>query len=119
MRKELLEDHQPLCKQHCPQKIKFPEDLTVKFNNVQKQLEVPFIVYADLECYTEKIQGCDPNPNSSSSTPYQHHTPSGFGYKVVSEVDAYTKDCVVYRGNNVIETLLDQLLQEDSIFITF
>ena len=36
--------------------IKMPEkgDNMLKFNNVQKQLPVPFVIYADFEAITEK-----------------------------------------------------------------
>ena len=30
----------------------------LKFNNFHKQLPVPFVIYADLEAITKKVQGC-------------------------------------------------------------
>ena len=35
----------------------------LKFNNFHKQLPVPFIIYADFEAITKKVQGCRPNDN--------------------------------------------------------
>ena len=114
-RKDLLENHKELCfKQKC-QTTKFPEkdeDKEVRFKGTQKQLPVPFVIYADFESYTEKIDTCQPNPASSSTTQYQRHTPSGFCYMVVSAADQYTKEPVVYRGENVVETFLDRLIEE-------
>ena len=36
----------------------------LEFNQYQKSVKTPFICYADLECITEKINGCKSNPES-------------------------------------------------------
>ena len=38
----------------------------------------PFILYADLECIIQKIDGCKNNPENSSTTKVSEHIPSGF-----------------------------------------
>ena len=44
------------------QAIKMPEKGSkVKFNNLDKQLPVLFVIYADFEALTGKIQCCKPN----------------------------------------------------------
>ena len=43
---------------------------------------LPFIIYADLECLIEKIDGCKNNPENSSTTKVSEHIPSGFQYHV-------------------------------------
>ena len=87
-----LDKHVELCYQQRAQKIVFPEkDKTVKFQSVKKQLRVPFVIYADFECYTEKIANPANDPNRSSTTAYQHHKPSGFCYMVVSAKQEYTR----------------------------
>ena len=45
------------------QAIKMPlkSDNILKFNNFHKQLPVPFVIYADFEAITKKMQGCRPN----------------------------------------------------------
>ena len=42
---------------------------TMKYNQGEKSIKLPFVVYADLECLLEKIITCQNNPNK--------HTPSG------------------------------------------
>ena len=37
-------------------------------NQYQKSDKAPFIIYADLECLKEKIDGCENNPETSSTT---------------------------------------------------
>lgn len=61
IREDLLLDHEPHCSKHGPQKIKLPnEDNDVLyFMDVQKQLKVPFVIYADFDSYLVK---CDQQP---------------------------------------------------------
>ena len=109
-----LDKHMPLCYQQRAQKIVFPDkEKTVKFKNIKKQLRVPFIIYADFECYTEKIASPPNNPNRTNTTAYQHHKPSGFSYMVVSVKQDYTKAPVVYRGPNVVDTFFDNIIREE------
>ena len=65
IREDLLLDHEPHCSKHGPQKIKLPnEDNDVLyFMDVQKQLKVPFVIYADFESYLVK---CDQQPLNPS-----------------------------------------------------
>ena len=56
-------------------------DNILKFNNFHKQLQVPFVIYADFEAITEKINGCQPNHDKSYTEAYQKHTDCGYGYK--------------------------------------
>ena len=50
----------------------------LKFENHYKQLPIPFVVYADFECFTKPINTCNPNRNESFTFEYQEHEPSGF-----------------------------------------
>ena len=115
IRQDLLDEHKELCYKQKAQTTKFPEkpeDKEVKFKSVKKQLPVPFIIYADFESFTEKIDTCQPDPSKSSTTNYQLHTPSGFSYMVVSSAPQHTREPVVYRGPNVVETFLNMLMDE-------
>ena len=49
------------------QAIKMPEkgDNILKYNNYHKQQPIPFVIYADFEAITEKVQGCQPNNDKS------------------------------------------------------
>ena len=60
----------------------------LRFNNFHKQLPVPFIIYADFEAITKKVQGCRQSEemekdNRSYTEAYQTHEDCGYGYKVV------------------------------------
>ena len=47
------------------QAIRMPKkgESVVQFKNHQRQMPAPFVIYADFEAITEKIQGCEPNKN--------------------------------------------------------
>ena len=109
---ERLSAHAEFCYQQRTQKITFPRDTVARFRNVQRQLRAPFIIYADFECYTTRIDTCVNNPKRSNSTAYQLHEPSGFCCVVVSAADKFTQPAVVYRGDNVVDTFLDHMTRE-------
>ena len=41
-------------------------------------MKLPFVIYADLECSLEKMSTCINNPNESSTTKINKHTPLGY-----------------------------------------
>ena len=56
---------------------------TLEFNQYQKSDKAPFIIYADLECIIEKIDGCKNNPENSSTTKVSKHIPLGFSMSAI------------------------------------
>ena len=50
----------------------------IKYNQGEKSIRSPFIIYADLECLLEKISTCYNNFEESSITEINKHTPSGY-----------------------------------------
>ena len=92
----------------------------LKFNNFHKQLPVPFVIYADFEAITKKVQGCkqseemENEKNKRSYTEaYQTHEDCGSAYKVVCCYDdKYSKDICIYRGENAVYRFMEQMLEE-------
>ena len=54
------------------------KDDVLKYKNIQKQFPLPFVAYADFECFTKPMSSCSPNPEDSYNYNYQKHEPSGF-----------------------------------------
>ena len=78
-------------------------DNILKFDNFHKQFPVPFVIYADFEAITKKMQGCRPNDDKSYTEAYQTHEDCGYGYKVVCcYKDKYSKRIRTYRGENAV-----------------
>ena len=105
----LLADHVPHCKPHGPQRMKMPsgDDTIIHFHHEDHQLRVPFVIYADFECYTEKLAKCIPDAASFTHL-YQQHTPSGYCFHVVSDHPGYKS----YRGPDVVDHFLESLRHE-------
>ena len=50
----------------------------LKYNQGEKSMKVPFIIYAGLESLIEKTSTCHNNPEKLSKTKINKHTPSGY-----------------------------------------
>ena len=92
----------------------------LKFNNFHKQLPVPFVIYADFEAITKKVQGCKQSEEmkkdkdrTSYTEAYQTHEDCGYGYKVVCCYDdKYSKYTRIYRGENAVYKFIEKMLEE-------
>ena len=56
----------------------------LEFNQYQKTDKTPIIIYADLECLIEKIDGCKNNPKNSFTTKVGERISSGFPMSPIS-----------------------------------
>ena len=92
----------------------------LKFNNFHKQLPVPFVIYADFEAITKKVQGCKQSEEMekdkdrrSYTEAYQTHEDCGYGYKVICCYDdKYSKHTRIYRGENAVYKFMEKMLEE-------
>ena len=92
----------------------------LKFNNFHKQLLVPFIIYANFEAITKKVQGCEQSEEMeneknrrSYTEAYQTHEDCGYGYKVVCCYDdKYSKYTCIYIGENAVYKFMEKMLEE-------
>ena len=90
----------------------------LKFNNFHKQLPVPFVIYADFEAITKKVQGSkqseemENEKNKRSYTEaYQTHEDCGYGYKLVC-CYRESKPIQTYRGENAVYKFMEKMLEE-------
>ena len=94
-KEELLEKHIRYCSNNETVCVKMPEPNTMLyFKNYYKQLPIPFVVYADFECFTKPMNTCSPNPKESYNYNYQKHEPSGFCFYVKGVVDKKIKPII-------------------------
>ena len=75
-----LKKHKKVCENHDYCYVEMPEECNkiLKYNEGDKSMRVPFIIYADLECLLEKMNTCHNNPEKSSTTKTNKHKPSGY-----------------------------------------
>ena len=112
-RKQLtLDRHVEDCSKLGLQKVMLPneEEKWVHFKSFRKMLKVPFVIYADFESYTCKIQG--PHNRTQATHAYELHEPSGFAYYIVCADLSLQYQPVVYRGQNVVQKFLECLTRE-------
>ena len=69
----------------------------IKFTNFNKQVFVPFNIYADFECLLKDVDSGINNDRSSYTAEYQDHIPCSFAYKLICVNDKFSKDLVCYR----------------------
>ena len=92
----------------------------LKFDNVHKQLPVPFVIYANFEAITKKVQGCKQSEEmqmekdkKSYTEAYQTHEDCGYGYKVACTLKhKYSRPIRIYRGKNAVYKFLEKMLEE-------
>ena len=89
-----------------------------KIQQLHKQLQVPFVIYTNLEAITKKVQGCKQSEEMekekrSYTEAYQNHEDCGYGYKVVCcYKDKYSKPIQTYRGENAVYKIMERMLEE-------
>ena len=88
----------------------------LELNQHQKSGKAPFIIYADLECIIEKIDGCKNNPDKSSTTKVSKHIPSGFSMSTISSFRSIENKHYVYRGKDCMKKFCE-LLREHAMKI--
>lgn len=63
------------------QAVKMPnKGEKILFKHYQRQLQAPFVIFADFEAITEKVQSYKPNDNDSYTDAYQKHSHCSYGY---------------------------------------
>ena len=71
--------HKRVCKDEDFSNVIMPTVLDTKIFD-----KAPFIIYADLECVIEKINGCKKFFATSSTTKVSEHIPSGFSMSAIT-----------------------------------
>ena len=114
-----LNKHLEYCSNYEGVKIEMPDKGTIlKFKNYYKSEKVPFVVYADFECFIKPIQTCEPNPESSYSKQYQKHKQTSFCYYIKCfDNKVYEPKLVSYTGDDAAQKFVE-MLEEDIREIT-
>ena len=82
-------------------------------------MKLPFVIYSDLECLLEKMSTCINNPNGSSSTKINKHTPSGYSiFTHCSFVESKNK-LHYYRGKDCMKKFSKALREHASKIIDY
>ena len=117
-REDLLEAHRPECKgiSQTAVRVEMPEEGKNKFTfqNHHKKLPAPYVIHADFEALTTKIEGPELDPTKSNTQRTQHHEACSYCYVKV-RCDGQTEAPVEYRGPGAAEHFLRALLEEERV----
>ena len=92
---------------------------TVKYNHGEKSIKIPFTIYADLECLLEKMSTCQNDPNKSSTTKINKHTPSGYSIFTNCSFDESKNKISYYRGDDCMKTFCKDLREHSTKIINY
>ena len=109
--KNKLEAHKKTCENHdyCRVEMRTNDNNKIKYNQGEKSIKLPFIVYADLECLLEKMSTCYNNPKESSTTKINKHTPSGYSIFTHCSFDKSKNKLNYYRGEDCMKKFCKNL----------
>ena len=86
---------------------------SVQLKNCHKQLPAPFVIYADFEALTQKIDSCQPDDNKAYTEKYQKHVDCGYAYKLVCCYDdKFSKPIQPYGGEKGVYKFLEAIIKE-------
>ena len=113
---EKLDKHKPDCKRvNDKQSLEIPNmnNKFISFNHIQNTLDVPFIIYADLESLLIPLKDNTDDDDDKSYTKKTHdHEACSFAYKVVcSYDDKLSKPIQLYRGKNPIDRFFKAIFE--------
>ena len=109
--------HRTLCRgaSFRPTRIEMPEKgkNTLQFQNYQRQMKAPYVIYADCDSSIEKYGTCFPSTDKSSTTKTEIHQACGFSFIAVRSDGSVTKT-YNYRGENCVRQFFSALLQTET-----
>ena len=109
--KNKLETHKKIGENHDHCHVKMPneDNKIIKCNQGERSIKSPFIIYADLECLLENISICFNNPEESSTTEINKHTPSGYSLFTHCSFDKTKNKLDYYRGEDCMKKFCKDL----------
>ena len=116
-----LEAHKKICENHdyCHVEMPTKNNNIIKYNHGEKSMKLSFVIYADLECLLEKISNCINNPNESSTTKINKHTPSGYSIFTHCSFVKSKNKLNYYRGKDCMKKFSKNLREHASKIIDY
>ena len=106
-----LNTHKKICEnnKYCHIEMPNKDNNIIKYNQGDKSLKLPFIIYADLECLFKKIDTCHNNPDLLSTTKINQHIPSGYSIYTSCSFDKSNNKLSYYRGEDCMKRFCKDL----------
>ena len=109
--KEILNSHRERCFLiNGTQGVKY-ETGKIKFKNFNKQIPIPFKIYADSECLFKRIK-----VNKGGYTKlYQKHIPNSIAAKLVCVDNRFTLPTKIFTGSNCIKEFIEWVFEQKKV----
>ena len=119
--KNKLEAHKKICENHdyCHVEMPSEDNKIIKYDQGEKSIKSPFIIYADLEGLLEKISICYNNLEESSTTEINKHTPSGYSLFAHCSFDKTKNKLDYYKGDNCMKKFCKDLREHATKIINY
>ena len=110
-----------VCKNYdyCYVEMPNKDNKILKYNHGQKSMKVPFIIYVYLESLLKKISSCHNNPEISSTTKINKHTPSVYSLFTHYLFDLTNNKLDCYRGKDCMERFCKDLKENATKIINY
>ena len=106
--KEILNKHKKICLSINGTQAVLYETGTIKFKKFDKQIPIPFKIYADTECLLKRI-----NISEGKYTKlYQKHIPNSIGAKLVCIDNRFTLPTKIFTGNNCVNNFIKWIFEQ-------
>ena len=115
-----LEKYKNVCENYDYCYVEMPkEDKILKYNHGEKSMRAPFVIYADFECLLEKMSTCHNNPEKSSTTKVNKHTPSGYSLFTPCSFDTAKNKLDCYGGEDCMKEFCNVLKKHAKKIINY
>ena len=95
------------------------QTLECAFNQYRKSYKTRFIIYADLECLIEKMNGYKNNPENSSTTKVGEHILSSFSMTAMLPFKSKENKHDLYRATDCMQKFFELLREHATKKINF
>ncbi|CAH1099545.1 unnamed protein product [Psylliodes chrysocephalus] len=85
-----------------------PENI-LTFTNFEKQLQVPFVIYADFESLLKPVDNCENFNGNSFSVKVCEHEPYSFAFYLKCNYDDNLSKLEMYTGTNAAKVFIQKL----------
>ena len=85
------------------------ESGTIKFTNYQKQVPIPFKIYADKECFLKRTNSYE----REYTIKYQEHFPNSIGAKLVCIDDRFTLPVLIFKVDDCINEFICWVINQN------
>ena len=92
---------------------------TTKYNHGEKSIKIPFTIYADLECLLEILDTCKNDPNKSSTTKINKHTPLDYSICTHCSFDESKNKLNYYRADDCMKKFCKDLREHSTKIINY